>query len=354
MAILTINGGSTSLKACLFSENGHRKDFRYEHPSRDVSAHESSLCALIADLKGEIPSVIGHRFVHGGDVSDAGREIDVVERERLGNLVSLAPLHLPDNLLGVDLCAKHFNARQVACFDTAFHATLSELARRLPIPTEFGLRRYGFHGLNYAYVAKILPSLLGRTAYGKVVVAHLGGGASLCLMEDLKSQATTMGYTPAGGVVMGTRSGDIDPGVILELARRCDPSELSDLVYLKMGLLALSEGESADMRKLESSGTERAQFAVDYFCASVRSAIGALAANSGGIDALVFTGGIGEHSALVREKICHSLGHLGFCLDRDLNLLSTPRIDTRGHKPVAIVAADEESTIRDVCIQFLS
>ena len=196
--------------------------------------------------------------------------------------MNLAPLHLPGNLLGLQLCSERFDATQIACFDTAFHATMPELARRLPIPAAYGLRRYGFHGLNYAHVASVLPGLLGEQAYGNVIVAHLGSGASLCLMRELRSQDTTMGYTPAGGITMGTRSGDMDPGVMLELAQRHDPVTLRDIVFHKMGLLALSDGESSEMSDLLDSKSASAAFAVEYFCRQVSGAIGSLAAKAGG------------------------------------------------------------------------
>ena len=351
MSILTINCGSSSLKASLFLADGTRRNFRYEHISD--SNHQSLRNAfedLINDLGKDKPTVVGHRFVHGGDITDPARRVDDVERTRLENLIHLAPLHLPSNLLGLDLCRQRFNVAQVACFDTAFHATMPQLSQRLPIPNEFGLRRFGFHGLNYAYIAKTLPNIIGETAYKKVVVAHLGSGASLCLMENLQSVDTTMGYTPAGGITMGTRSGDLDPGVMLELAKRYSPEQLTDIVFHKMGLLALSNGESAEMKDLLASHTENARFAIAYFCQQVRGAIGALASKAGGIDALIFTAGIGEHSPEIREKICAPLGFMGFALDTDLNQSKSARIEQTGKKPIAVISADEEIMIRELCL----
>jgi acetate kinase len=345
-SILTINSGSSSLKASLFSADGSRRNFRYEH----VHDQGEVFDWLLHDLAGEKPERVGHRFVHGGDISDPARQVDAAERSRLQGLIDLAPLHLPGNLLGLDLCRQHFNVPQVVCFDTAFHATMPELAKRLPIPGELGLRRFGFHGLNYAYIADTLAGILGDAAYRKVVVAHLGSGASLCLMDNLKSVDTTMGYTPAGGIPMGMRSGDLDPGVMLELAKRYDQEELSDVVFHKMGLLALSSGESSEMSKLLSSHSEPAKFAVEYFCRQVRAAIGGFAAKAGGIDALVFTGGIGEHSAEVREKICAPLEFLGFALDQSANRSGDNKIGRPGCKPVLIVPADEEVMIRNLCL----
>lgn len=346
--ILTINSGSSSIKASLFGADGTRRNFRYSN----LHDHRDAFDALMSELSGDLPDIVGHRFVHGGEITDAARLVDEVERERLNEVVHLAPLHLPGNLMGLDLCGQFFRVPQVACFDTAFHATLPDLAKRLPIPQELGLRRFGFHGINYAYIASQLPDILGATAYGKVVIAHLGSGASLCLLENLKSVDTTMGFTPAGGIPMGTRSGDLDPGVMLELAKRFDTSELSKLVFYKMGLLALSDGESNEMSDLLSSTSDSAKFAVNYFCRQVRAAIGGFAAKSGGIDALVFTGGIGEHSPIVRNEICAPLNFLGFALNDSANHLASVRIEHLGNKPILVIPADEEAMIHHLCRSF--
>ena len=346
--ILTINSGSSSIKASLFDADGSRRNFRYEH----LRDHAPAFDQLMNDLHGHQPDIVGHRFVHGGEIVDAARLVDAAERARLEGIVHLAPLHLPGNLLGLDLCQRRFDVPQVACFDTAFHSTMPELAKRLPIPQELGLRRYGFHGLNYAYIASRLPELIGDGARGKIVVAHLGSGASLCLLDDLQSADTTMGYTPAGGIVMGTRSGDLDPGVMLELAKRYDAGQLSDMVFHHMGLLALSGGESSEMSELLASGSAQAEFAVDYFCREVRAAIGSLAAKSGGITALVFTGGIGEHSPRIRTAICDPLDFLGFSLDATANDANSTKIEGKGSKPMLIVPADEEAMIAGLCGKF--
>src|SRR5512146_2173190 len=346
--ILTVNSGSSSVKACLFAADGTRRNFRYEH-LRDP---RSGFDRLMRDLAGHAPDIVGHRFVHGGDIADAARVVDAAERARLEGVVHLAPLHLPGNLLGLDLCGQLFRVPQIACFDTAFHSTMPELAKRLPIPQDLGLRRFGFHGLNYAHVAVRLPELLGAEARGSVVVAHLGSGASLCLLQDLQSVDTTMGYTPAGGIVMGTRSGDLDPGVMLELARRCGAADLGDMVFHRMGLLALSNGESSEMSDLLGSSSAQAKFAVDYFCNQVRAAIGSLAAKAGGIDALVFSGGIGEHAPAIRHAICAPLEFLGFALDGAANGRAAPRIERTGFKPILLVPADEEAMIHRLCLSF--
>lgn len=344
--ILTINSGSSSIKASLFAADGSRKNFRYDH----LRDHAPAFDQLMRELDGHRPDIIGHRFVHGGEIVDAARRVDTAERARLESIIHLAPLHLPGNLMGLDLCRQRFDVPQVACFDTAFHATLPELAKRLPIPQGLGLRRFGFHGLNYAYIATRLPDLLGDVARGNVVVAHLGSGASLCLLENLISIDTTMGYTPAGGITMGTRSGDLDPGVMLELAKRYDAAELSDMVFHKMGLLALSNGEHSEMNQLLASDTADARFAVAYFCYQVRAAIGSLAAKSGGIDALVFSGGIGEHAAAIREAICSPLGFLGFSLDQSANQAGAVGIARAGTKPILVIPADEEAMIHSLCL----
>lgn len=348
-SVLTLNSGSSSLKASLFRADGTRRDWRYEQVGPHAShAYAQAFDALLKDLGGDVPDAVGHRFVHGGEVADAARLLDEAEIERLRGLIPLAPLHLPGNLLGVELCRARFDVPQMACFDTAFHHTLPELARRLPIPQTLGMRRYGFHGLNYAYIASRLPSLLGEGARGRIVVAHLGSGASLCLLDNLQSVDTSMGYTPAGGIPMGTRSGDLDPGVMLELARRHDHAALSDLVYHHMGLLALSDGESSDMAALLASPSVGARFAVDYFCRQVRAAIGGFAAKAGGIDALVFSGGIGEHAPQIRARICEPLGFLGFALDAEASQDNRALIHAEGSKPVLRITANEEEVIREL------
>jgi len=346
--VLTINSGSSSVKASLFASDGTRRDFRYGH----LREARTGFDQLLRDLSGHAPAIVGHRFVHGGDIADAARVVDDTELERLKANIHLAPLHLPGNLLGVELCRERFTVPQIACFDTAFHTTMPELSWRLPIPASYGLRRYGFHGLNYAHVASMLPEVLGDIAYRNVVVAHLGSGASLCLMRGLRSHDTTMGYTPAGGVTMGTRSGDLDPGVMLELALRHDPITLRDIVFHQMGLLALSDGESSEMSDLLNSQSTSARFAVEYFCSQISGSIGSLAAKAGGIDALVFTGGIGENAANVRAAICRTLSFMGIKLDPAANTENAARIAIAGSKPVCIVTADEERMIRELCLRW--
>jgi acetate kinase len=247
--ILAINSGSSSIKASLFAADGSRLDFRHEHLRDPRAGFEQ----LFRDLYGHAPEIVGHRFVHGGDIDDAALWSMRQNGARLQHIVHLSPL-IAGRLMGLDLC--DISLCRVACFDTAFHTTLPELAKRLPIPQELGLHRFGFHGLNYAWIASQLPALLGDAARGRIVVAHLGSGASLCQLENLKSVDTTMGYTPAGGITMGTRSGDLDPGVMLELAKRFNAAALSDMVFHQMGLLALSD-ESSEMSKLYAATAPR-------------------------------------------------------------------------------------------------
>ncbi|MDD2832817.1 MAG: acetate kinase [Methylotenera sp.] len=345
LTILTINSGSSSLKASVFLSDRTRLNFQYPVADDAEGSYTQAFNALFEAVADINPDIIGHRFVHGGNISDSARLLDAVERARLENITHLAPLHMPANLLGVDLCAGKFSCPQIACFDTAFHATLPEIAYRLPIPQSLKLRRYGFHGINYAHIAQQLPTRLGQLAYGKIVVAHLGSGASLCLMDNLRSADTSMGYTPAGGVAMASRSGDLDPGVMLELTQRYSYSELSWMIYHQMGLIALSDGESGNMATLIKSQSKAANFAINYFCNRVCAEIGAYAAKTGGIDALVFTGGIGEHCAQVRARICQPLAFMDFNLNEEANQKHDAYIHSNTSKPILIIPADEEAEI---------
>ena len=365
---LTINCGSSSLKASLFLADGQRINYCYrqtpdqKHGNYHAKAFEHLLEDLKTSLRIDAKSskthtlLIGHRFVHGGDIAEAARLIDANERSRLESITHLAPLHMPSNLQGVDICTQAFADRfkllQVACFDTAFHHTLSELAYRLPIPKALDYRRYGFHGLNYANIAQQLTQHIGATANGHVVIAHLGSGASLCLIKNLRSIDPSMGYSPAGGIPMATRSGDIDPGVMLALAKDHDYHALSELVYQKMGLLALSNGESSDMSALIESNSAHAKFAIAFFTRQVRATIGAYAAKVGGLDAIVFTGGIGEHSALVRAMICDHLEFMGFKLNIEKNQQHATVLSNMDSKPILMIPADEEAEIARLAYSF--
>ncbi|MEZ0232733.1 MAG: acetate/propionate family kinase [Methylophilaceae bacterium] len=360
-SVLAINTGSSSLKASFFSADGVRRNLQYHFKGQsakgDCRTAFSELFSdfeLLSDLEKEKPDIIAHRFVHGGDILESARLLDATELERLHSIIPLAPLHLPMSLLGVGLCESYFGAPQAACFDTAFHQTMSPLAKTLPIPNRENMHRYGFHGLSYAYLASQLPSLIGQTAYKRVVMAHLGSGASLCMAENLLSTDTTMGYTPAGGICMATRSGDIDPGVMLELARRHDIDTLADMVNNQMGLLAISLGESHKMEVLLKSKSPNAKLAIDYFCRQVAGAIGSLAAKTGGIDALVFSGGIGEHSPHIRALICESLAFMGIKLDQTANLEQSQHLNASDSIPVLKIATDEEAVMHSLVLSLLS
>jgi acetate kinase len=347
MQILTINVGSSSLKSSFFLANNQRKNFHYDLEKEHF--HEGLENALDEILKKASEykfDVIGHRFVHGGDIKDPCSLLTETEIERLKKISKLAPLHMPNNLFAVQFLSGRVSVPQIACFDTAFHSTLTELAWKFPIPDQYGMRRYGFHGLSYSHISRVLPDLLGDVANKNIVIAHLGSGASLCLLQNLHSIDTTMGYTPAGGIPMATRSGDIDPGVILELSSLLSYEDLMDLVYHGMGLIALSNGESAEMKSLLMSKTQQAKFAVQYFADHVRSQIGAYAAKAGGVDALVFAGGIGEHSHEIREMVCKPLEFIGFMLSQQANQANEKFInDRKNSKPILILEADEEAEI---------
>lgn len=296
-------------------------------------------------------AAVGHRVVHGG--ADFGAPIRIDQRaiERLAALVPLAPLHQPHNLAAIQaIWEMDRHLPQIACFDTAFHRSQPIVAEVFALPFELyeqGVRRYGFHGLSYEWVASRLPEVAPKLAVGRVVVAHLGSGASLCALRSGRSVATSMGLTPLDGVPMGTRPGAIDPGALLHLLeqRRMGVGELSDLLYHQSGLLGLS-GFSNDMRQLLASRTPRAALAIDHFVERTCQQVAALAASLEGLDGLVFTAGIGEGSPEIRERICARLGWLGVELDEDANQGGGPRITRPGAKVSAwIIPTDEERVI---------
>jgi acetate kinase len=347
--VLVVNSGSFSLKASLVSPDGSRCNFEYTHVGEAGFPNGTEAIArLLDEIDAKTVTAVGHRITHGGDVAEPARLIDAEERTRLDALAHLAPLHMPGNLHGVDLCARRLDVPQFGCFDTAFHRAMPQAARALPVPREYGLEKYGFYGLNFAHVARVLPKLLPEAAHGRIVVAHLGSGASLCLLQDLQSLDTTMGLTPLGGIPMGTRSGDLDPGVVLELARELRRSQVEELFYHRSGLLALSGGISADMAALLRDEAPGAAFAVDYFCRAVRGAIGGLAAKWGGIDGLIFTGGIGENAPGKRTAVCQPLDFLGLQLDESANAGNAAVLSTAASKPVLRVTADEEGVIAEL------
>jgi acetate kinase len=312
-AILTLNAGSSSLKLAVFDARSLACRTR---KTIDIAAgedHERALERALAELDADDVGAIGHRIVHGGTLATA-RLIDDALIETLRRLTPLAPLHQPHCLAGVAAARKLApRARHVACFDTAFHLATPELARQYALPAELrDVVAYGFHGLSYEHIVRVLPQQLGTRAAGRVIVAHLGSGASMCAMRGLAPIATTMGMTPLDGLVMGTRCGSIDPGAVLYLLaeRGMSAMQVRDTLYERSGLLGVSE-TSADMKTLLESPDPRAARAVELFVYRAVRSIGSLAAALGGLDALVFTGGIGEHSAEIRDRVVAGSRWLG-------------------------------------------
>jgi acetate kinase len=302
-------------------------------------------------LDGHRLVAIGHRVVHGGPDHALPVRVDAALLATLTELVPLAPLHQPHNLAPIRaLAASRPDLPQVACFDTAFHRGQDERAQRFALPERFareGVRRYGFHGLSYAFIAQRLPALDPALATARVIVAHLGNGASLCAIKDGRSVASTMGFTALDGLMMGTRCGALDPGVVLHLIDRygMDARAIEDLLYRRSGLLGVSE-ISSDMRVLRASPDPRARAAIDLFVYRAGREIGSLAAALGGLDALVFTAGIGENDAATRAEICAAAAWLGVDLDPAANRAGGPRISATGSRASAwVVPTDEELMI---------
>jgi acetate kinase len=294
---------------------------------------------------------VGHRVVHGGTEYAAPVRIDAAALNTLAEYVPLAPLHQPHNLLPIRVIAERRpELPQVACFDTAFHRSVPPLAQAFALPpsiTDRGVRRYGFHGLSYEYIASVLPRHDARAAAGKTIVLHLGNGASMCAMSGGKSVATTMGFTALDGLPMGTRSGNLDPGVVLYLMEelRMNARAIESLLYTESGLLGVS-GVSSDMRELIDSPDPRAKFAIDLFVYRISRELGSLAAALSGLDAIVFTAGIGEHAVVVREAVCRQAAWLGVDLDLAANAAGGPRISTASSRvTVWVIPTNEELMI---------
>jgi len=361
--ILTLNAGSSSLKLALFAAvTGTPPRRVLSHAvtriGSDVSDHAQALHEALAwmDAHGGLGALaaIGHRVVHGGRLYTSSQPVTPEVLDELRRLAVLDPDHLPAEIAIIEaMGARSPSLAQVACFDTAFHRTMPRVARLFPIPRRFaadGVERYGFHGLSYTYLTEELARVGGeRVARGRVVMAHLGSGASLAALYDGRCVDTTMGFTPNSGIPMGTRSGDLDPGVVLHLLRTAsfDANSLDHLLSRQSGLLGVSE-TSADMRDLlaRQSTDSRAADAVLLFCHHVRKAIGALAATLGGIETLVFSGGIGEKAASVRGQVARSLGHLGVELDEGRNDASSAIISSDASEcTVRVIHTDEESII---------
>ena len=302
-------------------------------------------------LAGRPVLAVGHRVVHGGEDFAAPVRVDATVLAKLSKLIPLAPLHQPHNLAPIDAIAKAApQIPQVACFDTAFHRTQPALAQEFALPRELtasGVRRYGFHGLSYDYIARRMQEVDPALARSRLLIAHLGNGASLCAIHEGRSVASTMGFTAVDGLVMGTRSGAIDPGVLLYLMqeRGMDAAAIEDLLYRKSGLLGVS-GLSSDMRTLRQAGTPAAEAAIALFVYRIVREIGSLAAALGGLDGLIFTGGIGENDAATRSQVSAGCAWLGLTLDGERNRKAAGRISNEQSRvAVWVIPTDEERMI---------
>jgi len=381
-AILVLNAGSSSIKFSLFPGEqrptrqdlfcegecaglGHRVHFTAKDgagaPLLDEylnqgATHEDAIAALLHWIGDRFPQhrliAAGHRVVHGGALYEGPVLIDAEVIAELTRLVPLAPLHQPHHLAAIAALSKLYpTLPQVACFDTSFHHTQPEVAATFALPrrlTNDGVRRYGFHGLSYEYIASVLSEIVGSpAAEGRVVVAHLGSGASMCAMKQRKSVATTMGFTALDGLVMSRRCGSLDPGVVLYLMEEkgMTAAAISDLLYQSSGLLGVS-GFSDDMKTLLASDKAPAAEAVDLFVYRICRELGSLVAALGGFDALVFTAGIGEHAPEIRRRICEKAGWLGLEIDAAANAAGRPRITKGDSKTSAwMIRTDEDLMI---------
>ena len=383
--ILVLNAGSSSIKFSIYAISGektpltlvyrgelegigsqprfivrdavgnHLADERLTARGHDSPSHEDALAVLLGWIERHAAGLTiiaaGHRVVHGGALFSAPVLVDPAVISQLERFVPLAPLHQPHNIAAIRAMVKiKPGLPQVACFDTAFHRTQPAIAQAFALPrdlSEAGVKRYGFHGLSYEYIAHVLPDFLGAAADGRAVVAHLGNGASMCAMRGRKSVATTMGFTALEGLPMGTRSGSIDPGVVLYLIseRGMDVAQVTDLLYHKSGLLGVS-GLSSDMRELLESQTTHAAEAVDLFVYRIGRELGSLVAAMGGLDVLVFTAGIGEHAPAIRKRVCEDAKWLGVRLNEAANIGGGPRISQDDSAvSVWVIPTDEELMI---------
>ncbi len=361
--ILALNAGSSSIKFSLFAtmsgtgtlsplywgeveglgskprwlvyDGRGQQQAGEQFAATEVISHEEAVSLLLRWMErheaGLEVIAAGHRVVHGGTLFSAPVLVDAEVLTQLEQFVPLAPLHQRQNLAAIRVVARIKPAvPQVACFDTAFHCTQPAVAQAFALPREvtaLGVKRYGFHGLSYEYIASVLPHYLGENAEGRVVVAHLGSGASMCALRGRASQATTTGFTALDGLPMGTRCGALDPGVVLYLLseQRMDSSTVTDLLYHRSGLLGVS-GESSEMHELLASRSPRAAEAIDLFVYRIGRELGSLVAAAGGLDARVFTGGIGEHAAPIRARVCQDAQWLGVRLDAEANREGGPKI----------------------------
>jgi len=387
-ALLVLNLGSSSLKASVYFIEGAtlRLDARATFEALKTQArflardaqgrelarrewttplsHEAAAVELFVWLRDELARhrlvAIGHRVVHGGPELAAPVRIDAGLIERLQALVPLAPLHQPASVEMIrSLAAIAPDLPQFACFDTAFHRSQPQVAQMFALPLEYwesGVRRYGFHGLSYEFIASRLAEFDARAARGRTVVLHLGAGASGCALLAGRSVATTMGFTALDGLIMATRCGSLDPGVVLYLiqSRGMDAAAIEHLLYQEAGLAGVS-GASGDMRDLLAAGDEPAQLAVELFCYRAAREVGSLAAALGGLDALVFTAGIGEHAAPIRARILEACRWLGLVLDESANGAGGPRLTTPDSLASAwVIPTDEETMIAHHTLRLLS
>ncbi|WP_426418747.1 acetate/propionate family kinase [Bradyrhizobium genosp. A] len=387
--ILVVNAGSSSVKFQIFAIDGEgrlrrqikgqmdgigsRPRLRASGANGDPMADRAYPIEAVPDipaamavagewLRDELritPMAVGHRVVHGGPDYDRPVLVDHGVVARLERFAALAPLHQPHNLAPIRSLLANFPALpQVACFDTAFHRTHSAVADHYAIPHQLhaeGVRRYGFHGLSYEYIAKTLPQVAPDIAKGRVIVAHLGSGASMCALRDGHSVESTMGFTALDGLPMGTRPGQIDPGVVLYLIaeKGMSASNVQSFLYRDCGLKGLS-GVSNDMRELEASADGNAKLAIDYFVYRIGLNAGMLAAALQGLDAFVFTAGIGENSISIRSRIAEVLGWLGVTLDPAENARHAPLISRPDSRiPVYVVPTDEELMIAQHTLTLL-
>ena len=382
-AIAVLNAGSSSLKFSLFAEGpdapvvvvrgqaeGLQTSPRFIAKDADgvvigektwgdgaVLGHAAALDHLVAFLRDRLTQYrlvgVGHRVVHGGLEYAQPVRVDATVVAALEKYVPLAPLHQPHNLAPIKALLERLpHLPQVACFDTAFHRSQPPVAQAFALPrsiTERGVIRYGFHGLSYEYIAGVLPAHDARAAAGKAIVLHLGNGASMCALAKGRSVASTMGFTAADGLPMGTRCGNLDPGVVLYLMDelRMDTRAVEKLIYQQSGLLGVS-GISSDMRTLLASNDPNAKAAIDLYVYRIGRELGSLAAALGGLDAIVFTAGIGENSAVLRERICYEAAWLGIALDADANggAREATRISTNDSRVAAwVIPTNEELMI---------
>lgn len=386
--ILVANAGSSSVKFQIFAVNsdgnprrqikgqvdgiGSLPRLRATNASGEVVAERAYPKELVPDVSAALavagswlrdelrisPVAVGHRVVHGGPTYDKPTLIDREVVNRLEELVPLAPLHQPYNLMPIRSLLTNFpDLPQVACFDTAFHRTHGNVADCFAIPQSLydeGVRRYGFHGLSYEYIASVLPERAPEIAFGRVVVAHLGSGASMCALSGGHSVESTMGFTALDGLPMGTRPGQLDPGVVLYLltTKRMSPSEVQNFLYRECGLKGLSS-VSNDMRELLGSSDPGAKFAIDYFVHRAALNVGLLTAALEGIDAFVFTAGIGENSSAIRMRIAEKLKWLGIELDPEENAKHAVRISRPKGTPVYVIPTDEELMIAKHTLSIL-